>query len=119
MLIATPGFTNRNTQHYNAITAARQAGVEHIALTSILRKEGSGFILPQATVTNIFMEQTAKASGILYTIVRQSAFMEVMPLCIGERASEVGVRVPAGSGKVGPATRDNIARGPGCDPGGR
>ena len=31
MLIATLGFTDRNTQHYNVITAARQAGVKHVA----------------------------------------------------------------------------------------
>lgn len=50
MLIATHGFTDRNTQHYNVITAARQASVKHIAYTAIIRKEGSGFILPEATV---------------------------------------------------------------------
>jgi NAD(P)H dehydrogenase (quinone) len=109
MLIATHGFTDRNTQHYNVITAARQAGVKHIAYTAIARREGSGFILPEGTVTDIFGEQTLQASGVAYTIIRQTAFMEVLQFFFGDRAYEVGIRVPAGSGKIRPITRDNIA----------
>ncbi|WP_247428943.1 NAD(P)H-binding protein [Bradyrhizobium sp. 139] len=109
MLIATHGFTDRNTQHYNVITAARQAGVKHVAYTSIVRKEGSDFVLPEGTETDIFGEQTLKASGLTYTLVRHPPFMEVLQFFIGEKAYEAGVRVPAGSGKAAPATRDDLA----------
>jgi NAD(P)H dehydrogenase (quinone) len=109
MLIATHGFTDRNTQHYNVITAARQAGVKHVAYTAIIRKEGSGFILPEGTVTDIFGEQTLIASGLTYTIVRHPPFLEVLQFYVGEKAYEVGVRVPAGSGRAAPASRDNLA----------
>ena len=44
MLVAAHAFTN--TQHYNAVTAARQARVKHLVFTSIMRKEGSNLILP-------------------------------------------------------------------------
>jgi NAD(P)H dehydrogenase (quinone) len=109
MLIGTHGFTDRNTQHYNVIAAARQAGVKHIAFTSIIRKENSDFILPEVTVTDIFAEQALKASGIPYTIVRQPAFLEVLQFFIGGKAYEAGVRVPAGDGKIGALTRGDIA----------
>jgi NADPH:quinone reductase-like Zn-dependent oxidoreductase len=33
MLVSTHVFTDRNTQHFNAIAAAKQAGVRHIVFT--------------------------------------------------------------------------------------
>ena len=96
MLIATHGFTDRNTQHFNVIAAAKQAGVKRIVMTSIMRKEGSDFILPEGTVTDIFCEQAVKASGLAWTVLQHPAFFEMMPFHIGERALEVGVRLPAG-----------------------
>ena len=109
MLIATLGFTDRNTQHYNVITAARQAGVKHVAYTAIIRREGSDFILPECTHSDIFCEQTLKASGLTYTIVRQPAFLETFQFQFGDKVYEKGLRVPAGDGKAAPASREDIA----------
>ena len=109
MLIATLGFTDRNTQHYNVITAARQAGVKHVAYTAIIRREGSDFILPECTHPDLFCEQTLKASGLTYTIVRQPAFLETLQFQIGDKVYEKGLRVPAGDGKAAPASREDLA----------
>ena len=109
LLISAHGFTDRFTQHYNAITAARQVGVKQIAFTAIIRKEGSGFVMPEVTESDIFTEQTLKASGLTYTILRHPPFFETMQFYLGEEACDVGVRVPAGSGKVAPATMDELA----------
>jgi NAD(P)H dehydrogenase (quinone) len=109
LLIATVGFSDRNTQHYNAITAARQAGVKHLVYTPVVRREGSNFILPEITVPDIFAEQTLKASGLIYTIVRQPAFLETFQFQFGDKVYEKGLRVLAGDGKQAPASQEDIA----------
>jgi NAD(P)H dehydrogenase (quinone) len=109
MLISTFGFTDRNTQHYNAITAARQAGVKHVVYTSIIRREGSNFVLPECTHAHVFCEQTLKASGLTYTIVRQPQFLETLQFQFGDKVYEKGLRVPAGNGKGAPASREDLA----------
>lgn len=109
MLISCAPFTDRNTQHYNAITAARQAGVKHVAYTSIIRREGSDFNLSQCTGPDIFAEQTLMASGLTYTIVRQPAFLETFQFQFGDKVYEKGLRVPVGEGKQAPASREDIA----------
>jgi len=109
MLIACAPFTDRNTQHYNVITAARQAGVKHVVYTPIIRREGSDFNLSQCTAPDIFAEQTLMASGLVYTIVRQPAFLETFQFQFGDKVYEKGLRVPAGDGKQAPASREDIA----------
>ena len=109
MLISSAPFTDRNVAHYNAITAARQAGVKHVAYTPIIRREGSDFILSQCTVPDIFAEQILMASGLTYTIVRQPPFLETFQFQFGDKAYEKGLRIPAGDGKEAPASREDIA----------
>jgi NAD(P)H dehydrogenase (quinone) len=108
MLVATHAFTDRNTQHYNIVTAARQSGVKHIVFTSIMRKEGSNLVLPGVTESDVFGEETLKASGVPYTIARQAPFAETFQVYITDKAFDVGVRVPAGDGKITTATRDDL-----------
>jgi NAD(P)H dehydrogenase (quinone) len=109
MLIACAPFTDRNLQHYNAITAARQAGVKHIAYAPVIRREGSDFNLSQCTGPDIFAEQTLMASGLTYTILRQPAFLETFQFQFGDKVYENGLRVPVGEGKQAPASREDIA----------
>ncbi|HBP31756.1 MAG TPA: NAD(P)-dependent oxidoreductase [Advenella kashmirensis] len=109
MLISCAPFTDRNMQHYNAITAARQVGVKHVAYTAIIRREGSDFNLSECTAPDIFAEQTLKASGLTYTIVRQPAFLETFQFQFGDQVYEKGLRVPVGNGKQAPASREDIA----------
>jgi NAD(P)H dehydrogenase (quinone) len=108
MLVATTAFSDRNTQHFNAIAAARQAGVSHLVYTAIIRREGSGFILPEGTVQDTFAEQMMQASGLTYTIVRHPPYLETIQFQIGDKAYESGVRVPVGEGKAGYALRDEL-----------
>lgn len=109
LLISSAPFTDRKMQHYNVITAARQAGVKHVAYTAIIRREGSNFILSECTVPDIFTEQTLMASGLTYTIVRQPPFLETFQFQFGDKVYEKGLRVQAGDGKQAPASRDDIA----------
>lgn len=109
MLISAHSFTDRFTQHYNAITAARQAGVKHIVYMSIMRKEGSGFIMPEVTESDIFSEQTLRASGVDYTLLFHPPFTEVLPFYYGFKPYQNGLKLPEGKGKMAPTTRDELA----------
>ena len=108
MLISAQAFTDRITQHFNIIAAAKQAGVKQVIFTSIIRRENSNLIVPEVSISNVFAEQTLKASGLAYTILRNPPYLEVMHSYFGD-ALKVGVRVPEGSGKVAAASLNDLA----------
>jgi len=109
MLTSTVAFTDRFTQHYNAITAARQAGVKHVVYMAIMRKEGSGLIIPEVTESDLFTEQVLKSSGLAYTIVYHPPFTDVLSLYFDPNPYENGIKVPANNGKMATAMRDELA----------
>ena len=109
MLTSTVAFTDRFTQHYNAITAARQAGVKQIVYMSVMRKEGSRRIMPEVTESDLFTEQVLKSSGLDYTILYHPPFMDALPFYYDSNPYENGIKVPANNGKMAPATRDELA----------
>jgi len=109
MLTSTVAFTDRSTQHFNAITAARQAGVKHVVYMAIMRKEGSGRIIAEVTVSDLFTEQVLKSSGLAYTIVYHPPFTDVLSLYFDANPYENGIKVPANNGKMATATRDELA----------
>lgn len=109
MLVSATAFTDRNTQHQNAISAARQAGIEHIVYMPIIHEAGSAFALPDITNQDVFVGEQLKASGLSYTLVGHPPFIESIPFFIGSNPLETGVRAPAGSGKAGFASRDDLA----------
>ncbi|UTA69171.1 SDR family oxidoreductase [Emticicia sp. 21SJ11W-3] len=109
MLTSAVAFTDRSTQHYNAITAARQAGVKHVVYMSIMRKEGSGRVMQGITESDLFTEQLLKSSGLDYTIVYHPPFLDLLSFYYGSNAYENGIQVPADHGKMAPATRDELA----------
>jgi NAD(P)H dehydrogenase (quinone) len=112
MLISTLGFIDRDAQHYNVITAARQAGIKNVVYSAIIRREGSDFILPECTVPELFCEQILKSSGVTYTIVRQPAFLETFQFQFGDKVDENGLRVPASEDKAAPASREDFVEAP-------
>lgn len=109
MFIGAHAFTDRIKQHFNVITAARQAGVKHVVYTSIQRREGSGVVLWDITESDTFTEQALRASGMAYTIMMQPSFLETFYLYFGANALEDGIRMPFGKGKTAPVTRDDLA----------
>lgn len=110
MFVGAHAFTDRIRQHFNVVTAARQAGVKHVVYTSIQRREGSGNVLWDITASDTFTEQALGASGMDYTIMMQPAFLETFHLYFGANALEEGIRVPHGKGrKTAPVTREDLA----------
>ena len=109
LLVPSPAFTDRSTQHYNVITAAKEAGVRHLLYTPMIRPEGSGSSIPEVTAPDLFTLQVLQDSGLDYTIAAHPPFIESLPNYIGANAVESGVRVPAGAGRVGAATYEDLA----------
>lgn len=109
MLTSAIAFTDRSTQHYNAITAARQMGVKHVVYMSIMRRKGSGRIMPEVTESDLFTEQVLKSSGLDYTVVYHPPFADLLSFYYDSNPFENGIKIPANNGKMAPATRDELA----------
>ena len=109
MLVSATAFTDRMTQHYNVVTAARAAGVRHIVYTAIMRKPQSHHVISHVTASDIFTEQLLAASGVPYTIAVQPAFLDGLLTHIGDPL-DGGLRVPFGCDAAMTAvSRDDLA----------
>lgn len=109
LLVSTTAGADRDTQHFNVVAAAKQAGVRHIVSTAVQRSEDAGARQSGVTDVELFTEQAVKASGLTYTILRQPIFLEQIGGYIGRDAYHTGVRVTAGDGTVAPALRRDLA----------
>ncbi|GAA0271035.1 SDR family oxidoreductase [Alteraurantiacibacter aestuarii] len=108
LLISGSALGERPRQHANVINAAKEAGVDYIAYTSILEAETTPIKLGrehQAT------EETLAASGIDYDLCRMGWYNENY---IGSLAPQVehGVITGAqGQGRISSASRADLAAG--------
>ena len=95
---------DRLEQHYSAIDAAVDAGVERIVYVSFL---GAA---PDATFTlarqHYATGERIRKSGVRYTFLRSSMYADFVPFFAGE---DLVIRGPAGTGKVALISRDDIA----------
>jgi len=83
--------------------------VNDIVFTSIIRKEGSNLVLPGVTESDIFAEETLKASGVPYTLARQAPFVESLQFYITDKSlRRRRTAYPAGKGKTSTASRDDL-----------
>jgi len=106
ILISGNELGQRATQHANVIEAAKKAGVKGIIYTSLLHADTSTLSLaPEHFAT----EKTLKASGLIYTILRNGWYTENYT---GSVAGAVGAGVfigSAGEGKISSAARADFA----------
>jgi NAD(P)H dehydrogenase (quinone) len=109
MLTATHAFTERNTAHANVIDVAAESGVRHLVFMPISRKKNSKFTMKEITEEDLFTVRKLRSSGLTYTLAEHPPFLDVLGLYIGMNAVEVGVHVPAGTGKFAAATRNDLA----------
>lgn len=91
-------------EHRIAIDSAKAAGVERIVYVSFL---GAG---PEATFTfardHWATEEAIRASGLAFTFLRSSLYLDFMPVFAGP---ERVIRGPAGEGRLAPVARDDLA----------
>lgn len=106
LLVSGNEIGQRATQHANVINAAKEAGVQWIVYTSILRADTSTISLAGE---HLATEKLLKESGIAYTILRNGWYTEnytgSIPSAVGAGAF-IG---SAGEGKISSATRADFA----------
>jgi NAD(P)H dehydrogenase (quinone) len=94
----------RVVEHAHAIEAAVRVGVERIVYTSFLNAG------PDASFTfahdHFATEQLIRESGLAYTFLRDSQYLDFLPALVGEDGV---IRGPAGEGKIAWVARDDVA----------
>jgi NAD(P)H dehydrogenase (quinone) len=107
LLVSTVAFADRVGQHRNVIDAAKEAGVKHLFYTSIQRS--TDFVLQEVTESDLATEAYLKASGLVYTILRNGYYFEGLRYLIGREVPEAEIQFPAGEGKIAFVKRTELA----------
>ena len=104
VMVSASEDPDRLRLHANVVDAAGDAGVERIVYTSFF---GAA---PDCTFTfgrdHWHTEERIKASGLTWTMLRDSLYLDFLPLMVGPDGV---IRGPAGDGRVAAVTRDDIA----------
>lgn len=104
-MVSAAESVDRLDQHKTFIDAAARAGVRHVVYTSFL---GAA---PDATFTlardHWATEEHLRASGMAWTALRDSFYLDFLPDLVGEDGV---IRGPAGDGRVGAVAREDVAR---------
>lgn len=104
-MVSASESADRLDQHRTFIDAAAEAGVEHVVYTSF---QGAA---PEAVFTlardHYATEQHIKASGLRWTLLRDSFYIDFLPELVGE---DDVIRGPAGGGTVAAVSRADVAR---------
>ena len=98
---------DRVRQHRNVIDAAKRAGVKLLAYTSriVKNQDPSNPLMADHFAT----EEVLLNSGLTYALLRNSLYMDVIPLFVGgDNVFETGIHLPAGDGKVSFALRSEL-----------
>ena len=107
LLISSGTLKDRIKQHVNVITAAKEAGVKHILYTSIVQAEKK---LSAIAVDHFETEEAIKASGINYTILRNTYYSEFFqPIFLGNAVETGEWYYPANGSKINMALRTEMA----------
>lgn len=112
LLISTVLVGQRVAQHTNAIRAAEQVGVRHIAYTSFVGAgvEGDPAERAMVVIDHAGTEKVLRESGIAYTFLRDSQYAEAVSDVIAPRVLAEGVwAASAGDGQVAFVSREDCA----------
>lgn len=105
LMVSGSESADRLDQHRAFVDAAAEAGVRHVVYTSFVGAS------PTCTFTlgrdHFATEEHLRASGMTTTFLRDSFYLDVLPLFAGE---EGVLRGPAGEGRVAAVAREDVAR---------
>jgi len=109
LLISSNDMNERGQQHINAIRAAKEAGVKHILYTSMIRPSMDNIFM--AGPSHYETEQALIASGLTYTILRNSLYFEILPMVLNveQAVASGGIYFPAGEGRITFGARKDMA----------
>lgn len=103
-LVSAEEAPDRVAQHRAAVAAVAEAGVARIVYTSFLgASEDSTFILGR---DHWATEQAIRETGVAFTFLRDSFYMEFIPYFAGPERT---FRGPAADGRLAPVSRDDVA----------
>jgi len=106
LLISSNAVGERVEQHLAVVAAAKHAGVGQLVYTSVLRADTSTLsVAGEHTAT----EQAIRASGVPFTILRNSWYTENYALPIAQAVESGSYLGSAGEGRVASATRADYA----------
>lgn len=112
LLVSTLRVGQRIAQHTNAVQAAQEAGVQHIAYTSFIGAGEPGDPAERALVVadHAGTEEMLRASGVAYTFLRDSQYAEAVSDVIAPRALAEGMwAAAAAEGEVAFVSREDCA----------
>jgi NAD(P)H dehydrogenase (quinone) len=105
LMVSATETEDRVAQHLAFVEAAERAGVQHIVYTSLLSAA------PDAVFTlardHWSTEQRIRQSGMAWTMLRDSLYLDFLPLLAGETGE---LRGPAADGRVSVVSRADVAR---------
>jgi len=110
LLISTDAIDRpgrRLAQHKSAIEAARKAGVKHVAYTSMINPEDSLILFAP---DHLGTEQALAASGLSWTLLRNSWYMENLAATIQSVLAGGKWFTATGAGKMSYVSREDCAR---------
>lgn len=96
---------NRVQQHKNVVDAAKKAGVKHLAYTGLSLKDIHTSAIKSIMESHFQTEDYIKESGLAYTFLHNTLYMDGIPMFAGEKVFESGIVLPAGNGKTPYALR--------------
>jgi NAD(P)H dehydrogenase (quinone) len=97
----------RVRQHRHVIAAAQQAGVAHLAYTSVVNPSPNSPF--PASPGHYATETDVRNSGLTYTIFRNTLYFDILPALVGDSAVANGsLYANAGDGRVSYALRSEM-----------
>ncbi|MGI4824469.1 MAG: SDR family oxidoreductase [Janthinobacterium lividum] len=108
-LVSGTDLVHRAQQHQRVIDAAKQAGVQRLVYTSVLNPSQTSHF--GASPSHFATEEYLLASGLTYTVLRNTLYLDLVPGLVGKDAVSSGkFFFAAGDGKVSYALREEIAQ---------
>ena len=105
--VSGSSLEKRMQQHTNVINAAKQTGVKHIYYTSIVKASPHTKFFPGLDHFNT--EEAIKSSGLIYTFLRNTFYMEVLPASIKNALQKGVLAFPTKGVKANYASRVDMA----------